>query len=52
MIPPHAIVYMQSVNRLKSLLDETDVEYSEQTFNTSAGINGLKNPFVGLISSV
>ena len=34
------------MNRLKTLLDQ-NVEYTEQRFNTSAGIKGLgPNPFV------
>ena len=35
------------MNRLKALLDQNEVEYTEKRFNTSAGIKGLgPNPFV------
>ena len=38
--------YSQTVNRLKTFLDQNTVEYTEKLFNTSAGIKGIGNPFV------
>ena len=44
-----SILFTQTMNSLKALLDKTDVEYTERLFNTSAGIAGLgPNPFVSM----
>ena len=41
------------MNRLKTLLDQNNVEYTEKLFNTSAGIEGLgPNPFVSFDGTI
>lgn len=40
------LLTVQIVGRLKELLDESNIEYSEILFNSDDSTTGLSNPFV------